>query len=377
MKFAFLIFKYFPFGGVQRDMLRIATDCAAKGHQVTIYTGQWRGDKPGGNVKVVCLPYSGLLNHQRHRSLIKAMAEQLKLDPPDLVVGFNRMPGLDAYYAADPCFVERAHMERGWWYRLTGRYRFFASSERAVMNERGNCKILLLSPREKPVFQRWHHTHESRFHLLPPSIPVSSFANIDQEQARQRLREEFGLPAGAQIVLLVGSAFVRKGLDRAIEGLAALPAPIQRNTWLLAVGEDEPEAMLTLAQRLGVASQVIITSGRTDVAQLMAGADLLVHPARSELAGIVLIEALTAGLPVLVTEVCGYAAHVQSAGAGHVLASPFKQADFNQALAAILASPERKLWAAAARHYTEHIAATTSPTVEADLLETFAHEKKG
>ncbi len=358
-------------------MLRIATDCAAKGHQVKIYTGQWRGDKPGANIEVVRLPYSGLLNHQRHRSLIKAMALELKRDTPDLVVGFNRMPGLDAYYAADPCFIERAHMERGWWYRLGGRYRFFAASERAVMKAHGNCQILLLSTREKSVFQRWHHTPESRFHLLPPSIPVSSFANIDKGLARQQLREEFRLPADAQMVLLVGSAFVRKGLDRAIEGLAALPEPIRRNTWLLAVGEDEPEAMRSLAQRFGVASRVIITSGRADVAQLMAGADLLVHPARSELAGIVLIEALTAGLPVLVTEVCGYAAHVQAAGAGRVLASPFTQADFNQALAAMLTAPERKLWAAAAQQYTAHIAATTSPTVEADLLETFAHEKQG
>ena len=42
VRFAFLIFKVFPFGGVQRDMLRIAQDCVKNGHQVTIYTGEWR-----------------------------------------------------------------------------------------------------------------------------------------------------------------------------------------------------------------------------------------------------------------------------------------------------------------------------------------------
>ena len=358
-------------------MLRIASDCAAKGHQVTIYTGQWRGEQPDGNIKVVCLPSSGLFNHQRHQSLINAMAQQLEQHPPDLVVGFNRMPGLDAYYAADPCFIERAHAERGCWYRLTGRYRFFAATEQAVMREDGECKILLLSLREKALIQRWYHTPESRFYLLPPSIPLSRFTHIDALTARQQLRQEFSLPSDAQVMLLAGSAFLRKGLDRAIRGLAALPERLRNNTWLLAVGEDRAEPMMTLARRLGVAAHVIITSGRSDVPQLMVGADLLVHPARSELAGIVLIEALTAGLPVLVTELCGYAQHIAAAGAGLLLPSPFEQSDFNHALLTMLTSSERGQWSDAGRRYSANIAATTSPTIEADLLETFAHEKRG
>lgn len=357
-------------------MLRIARDCAAKGHEVTIYTGQWRGDMPA-NIKVVLLPSSGLLNHQRHQSLIDAMTKQLRLDPPDLAVGFNRMPGLDVYYAADPCFIERAHTERGRWYRLTGRYRFFSASERAVMEEHGKCRIFLLSPREKTVFQRWYHTPEARFYLLPPSIPVRSFVDIDRIAARRQLRQEFRLPADADVMLLVGSAFVRKGLDRAIRGLAALPESMRVNTWLVAVGEDAPKAMVALARSLGVTSQVIITSGRPDIPQLMAGADLLVHPARSELAGIVLIEALTAGLPVLVTDLCGYAMHVAAADAGCVLASPFDQAAFDQTLIDMLTSPGRERWSEAGRRYTANIAATTSPTVEADWLETFVSEKRG
>ena len=357
-------------------MLRIANDCAAKGHDVKIYTGQWRGDPPGNNIEVVCLKSSGLLNHRRHQSLIDAMMRHLEQDPPDLVVGFNRMPGLDVYFAADPCFVERAHTERGWWYRWTGRYRFFAATEKAVMGRDGHCRILLLSPREKKIYQHWYSIPDSRFYILPPNIPSKAFADINQAIARQELRTEFGLPDHAKVVLLVGSAFTRKGLDRAIKGLSELPEPIKRNTWLIAVGEDRAKPMISLARRLGVGSQVKITPGRTDVPQLMAGADLLVHPARSELAGIVLIEGLTAGLPILVTDVCGYAAHVRDADAGLVLSSPFNQADLGEALATMLTSPRIDEWRLAARRYTANILANTSSTVEADWLERFASEKK-
>ena len=48
MKLAFTLFKYFPFGGLQKDMLRIAEASAARGHQVTIVTSSWEGDKPKG-----------------------------------------------------------------------------------------------------------------------------------------------------------------------------------------------------------------------------------------------------------------------------------------------------------------------------------------
>jgi UDP-glucose:(heptosyl)LPS alpha-1,3-glucosyltransferase len=378
MKFAFVIFKYFPYGGVQRDMLRIARECAARGHDVKIYTGQWHGDRPENKIEVACLPFSGLLNHQRHQQLINAIHQQIQIDQPDLVVGFNRMPGLDAYYAADPCFIERAHSERGWLYRLSGRYRFFAAAEMAVMRADSDCRILLLSPREKEIFQRWYHTPDQRFHLLPPSIPTQSFALIDRAGARARLLAEFGLPADASILLMVGSAFVRKGLDRAIRGLAALPETTRSNTWLLAVGEDKAAPMMRIAAKLGVSERVIIAEqGRPDIPQLMKAADLLVHPARSELAGIVLIEAMTAGLPVLVTEVCGYASHVAAAGAGLVLPSPYSQPAFDSALRRMLESAERPQWREGGLRYTADIAARFSPSTEAELLETIASEKRG
>ena len=57
------------------------------------------------------------------------------------------------------------------------------------------------------------------------------------------------------------------------------------------------------------------------------------------------------GLPVVTTAVCGYGEHVARAGAGVVLAEPFRQGDLDAALAA--ATPERRaLWSAAALAYT-------------------------
>lgn len=356
-------------------MLRIAEDCAKSGHQVTIYTGEWRADLPiNSNIQVNILKGAGWSNHQRHQSLIDAMQAALKLNPVDLVVGFNRMTGLDVYYAADPCFMARVHEEKNWLYRLTGRFRFFRDCEYAVFNPQSKTKILLLTERDKTVFQHWFHTQQNRFYLLPPNIPAEKFAGLNKQDCRDYVREQFVLPPSAKVVLTIGSAYIRKGVDRVMIALANLPENIKNNTWLIAVGEHETAStFLQDAKKLGVAERSILAGGRADIAQLMLGADVLAHPARSELAGIVLMEAMTAGLPVLVTDVCGYAPHVQKADAGIVLQLPFEQSALNVALHKMLSAPEQN-WQQNGLRYTQTLLQQSSASIEADLLIQFAQD---
>ncbi len=356
-------------------MLRIANDCLAAGHRVIIYTGEWRGDLPDARIQVQVLSTRGWFNHQRHQSLIRQIHSALQKDPVNLVIGFNRMAGLDIYYAADPCFVARAYDERSWLYRLTGRFRFFADAEKAVMGAQSKTQVLLLTSIEKAVFQRWYKTPEAKLHLLTPNIPWQKFAGKNQQDCRIYARTQFNLPADAHIILTVGSAFLRKGVDRVIDALASLPAALQQNTWLIAIGEYESNSNLrAYAQKRQIAHRCIQAGGRDDIAELMLGADLFVHPARSELAGIVIMEAMTAGLPVLITDVCGYAPHVIKANAGQVLTAPFKQAQMNLALADMLTSNQHALWKANAVAYVKQIKDSTSQTQEADWMITYAQK---
>ena len=46
MLVAFCLFKYFPYGGLQRDFMRIAQEVENRGHQVRIYVADWQGEKP-------------------------------------------------------------------------------------------------------------------------------------------------------------------------------------------------------------------------------------------------------------------------------------------------------------------------------------------
>ena len=324
MKLAFCLYKYFPFGGMQRDFLRIARECAARGHEVRAYVLEWEGDAPA-ELEVIRVAARGLSNIARYRDYSARVRDALERDPVDRVVGFNKMPGLDYYYAADPCFAEKARSRRPWWYRLGARYRHFRRYEQRVFAPGGHTHVMVITERQKREFRHHYGTEEHRFSLLPPGIDEDRRAPADRQARRAAFRQARGHGDEDILLLHVGSDFSRKGLDRAIRTLASLHGSDNANAWLYVLGEDREAPYQRLAEQLGVAEHVCFLGGRDDVPSFLLGADLLLHPAYDETGGIVLVEALVAGLPVVATDTCGFAFHVERAGGGTVIPSPFRQ----------------------------------------------------
>jgi UDP-glucose:(heptosyl)LPS alpha-1,3-glucosyltransferase len=91
--------------------------------------------------------------------------------------------------------------------------------------------------------------------------------------------------------------------------------------------------LLKLARRFNVDDRVMLLGFEEDLPALLAAADLLIHPARREAAGAVILEAFVNGLPTVVTASCGYASHVREANAGLIIPELFK----HEALLAALA----------------------------------------
>jgi len=106
-------------------------------------------------------------------------------------------------------------------------------------------------------------------------------------------------------------------------------------------------------QRLGIADIVSLFPGRDDIPRFLQGADLLLHPARHENTGTIIVEAIVAGLPVLTTATCGYAFHVEAAEAGRVVASPFRQSVLDNTLHEMLTSGMQDEWSANGIRYSQ------------------------
>jgi UDP-glucose:(heptosyl)LPS alpha-1,3-glucosyltransferase len=265
------------------------------------------------------------------------------------------MPGLDVYYAADPCFEEKARILRHPLYRLSYRYRHFAAAERAVFSPASQTKILTIAAQQQVAFMRHYGTPPERFHLLPPGISMDRRAPENAAEIRRGFRHEFGLGEQDLLLLQIGSGFKTKGLDRTLQAMASLPDTLGMRTQLMVIGQDNPAPFERRIRRLGLERRARIFPGRDDIPRFLLGADLLIHPAYYETAGIVLLEAVVAGLPVLTSAACGYAHYIEEADAGHVVPLPFEQHVLNEHLHDMLTDDAaRETWRRNGLKFADH-----------------------
>jgi len=368
MQLAFVLYKYFPFGGLQRDFMRIALECQQRGHQIRVYTLIWEGEVPPG-FEVLVAPVKALFNHRRNEKLLAWMQADLARRPVERLVGFNKMPGLDVYYAADGCFEDKAQNLRNGLYRRWGRYRHFAEYERAVFAPDSRTQVLMISEVQQPLFIKHYDTPPERFHLLPPGIARDRRAPANAAEVRAQFRGEFMLEDNELLVVQIGSGFKTKGLDRTLKALAALPGVLKKRVRLMVIGQDDPKVFQLQSATLGLGDRVQFLKGRSDIPRFLLGADLLIHPAHNENTGTVLLEAVVAGLPVLVSAVCGYAHYIAEAQAGRVLDEPFEQEQLNRYLVQMLEDDAaRASWAANGLAFADSADLYSMPQHAADVI---------
>jgi len=130
---------------------------------------------------------------------------------------------------------------------------------------------------------------------------------------RQRIREELGIPTDADVLLTVGQIGLRKGLDTLAEAARKLAVSGRSLHWMIA-GErfsqkqesvDFERQVFAAFQSAGPTVTTHRLGYRRDVADLMLASDLLVHGARQEPLGRVLLEAAALKLPIIATDVGG------------------------------------------------------------------------
>lgn len=356
MKVAFCLFKYFPFGGLERDFLRIAQAVESKGVAVRVYVQEWQGEQPN-SFEVIHVPTKAYTNHGQGKRFIDWVSHHLKENPVDAVVGFNKMPGLDFYYAADVCYAEKVDSEKkgilGRLYRFTSRYRHYMYCESSVFARGSKTHLLMISEAQVQSFKKFYDTEEERVVLLPPGIELNRKYNEKFTNFRKKFRADNNISDEDCVLLQLGSDFRRKGVDRTLRAMASLSKDAQKKVILVVVGEDKPDSFCKLAKDLAVESRLVFFNGRNDVPTYLAAADIFIHPAYSENTGTVILEALVAGLPIITTEKCGYANYVRKANCGFVISEPYSQNVLNQLLLQLINNvEERNLFSANAINFS-------------------------
>lgn len=137
--------------------------------------------------------------------------------------------------------------------------------------------------------------------------PFSSVKNVDIEdgismQAKRSEMREFLSVNEEKVVLAVGQFIERKGFDVLIQAFKNAPS----NCGLYFVGGEPTSYYLELVSRLHLNNVHFVGfMGKEELKNYYSAADVFVLPTREDIWGLVINEALAAGLPIITTERCG------------------------------------------------------------------------
>jgi len=313
MEFALAIVSMFPGGGLQRDCAEIARALKESGHGVTIFTSRQSGADFIEDLHVCVLEVDERTNHSRQHAFGRRFSN-IAAGKFDLLVGFDKLPGLDVLYCSDRSI--RARVRRNPFLNILPRYRQYASLESECFAKGSDTSVLLLSDEQRREYSSTWECDDRRLIVLPPNLLASRRKpDLRKNGARESLRAELGISNRDWVWLSVCAQPKTKGLDRTVQALTR-----HRDARLLVCGlesnDRKSEPIVEMAKRVGVSGRIRWLGHREDIPEIMAAADLFVHPARYETTGTALLEAVVNGLPVVASSRCGYGSHVTKANAG-------------------------------------------------------------
>ena len=360
MRLAIIRQRYTPYGGAERFVERALQALVERGVEIALVTRRWPHDgDPRITPVIVDPPYVG--RTLRDAGFARAACAALARMPGTLVQSHERIACCDIYRSGDgvhAVWVEELARDASAAGRLALRaspyHRYMLAAERRLYASPRLSQVICIS---RMVQAEIH----ARFGLPLDRLPVIYNA-IDPAvfhpglgAHRATVRARHGIAPDACVFLLVGSAYARKGVARALEALASVPAPAH----LLVVGRDRnPARYEALARRFGVADRVTFAGAQTDPKPYYGAADAFVLPTLYDALSNAVLEALACGLPVVTSDRCGAGELVVAHDAGWTC-DAIDDAEVAARMRTLLDAGER------ARRFDRALAAVAALTPEA------------
>jgi glycosyltransferase involved in cell wall biosynthesis len=339
MKVALVTPYFFPhIGGVESHVLALARVLSRKGHEVQVFTSRHADLKEFDSVDGVAVrrvPVSSMLFDTPLTPRLSAVLQADKWD----IIHAHSPPPMSSYYAArasarsgvplvythhcDPEIPSILGRAVSWvYYRTLLSYTLRRAARIIVYTESYAATSYAL----------WKHPTA----LVPTGLDLSRFG---PQNDAATVRRKHGL-VGKKVVLFVGRLTAHKGIQTIIEA-AALTGPEVR--YLLVGPGDFPAGWTRRMRQLKVEDRIVV-AGKVPESELPAyysAADVLVLPSLSRLEafGLVIVEAMASGKPVVASDLPGVREVVRDGKTGF-LCEPFNAGDLAAKIAA-LASNEK------------------------------------
>ncbi|GEM_PF-532501 len=201
-------------------------------------------------------------------------------------------------------FTEQSKSDQRPWLQRVPQYlnpafSFRIARERIVLRSSGVSAAVCIS--EETLTQTAKYSRAGiELVCIPNGIDLDRYKPVGDD-VRKALRFDLAAPDGSFILLFVAHEFESKRLDLVIAALEHCDS--RAILWVVGGRFSDAKPYADLAERIGVAGRVEFFGTRMDVDLFMKTADCFVFPSNYETWGMVVLEALACGLPVIMTEV--------------------------------------------------------------------------
>jgi UDP-glucose:(heptosyl)LPS alpha-1,3-glucosyltransferase len=189
--------------------------------------------------------------------------------------------------------------------------------------------------------------------VIPNGVDLETFTPDNRPLYRDRIRQKHGISRSDPVLIFAGGDWERKGLPYIIEALSLLTRP---DVKLLIVGSGDEKSYGQLAELKQVRERIIFVSGSSNLWGYYAASDIFVFPTIYEPFGLVIVEAMASGLPVITSRSAGAADFITDGLDGLLLSDPSDIDDLAAKIELLLSNAElRKTIGERARETSEKL----------------------
>lgn len=212
-------------------------------------------------------------------------------------------------------------------------------------------RVLPVSTLVKHELLRQYNIPESQIEVIHPGVALERFSNVDRAACRREVRTRHGLQDADVVMLFVGMNFEIKRLGLTVKAMAhAVDQGDQgRRLKLLVVGRGEERIYQREARRLGMGDRLIFAGVRETVEPYYLASDFFVMPSVFDTFGMAVLEAMAAGLPVIITRKVGARDLVEDGETGFILPDPPSVEDLGEKMVCLSHAENRSKMGGRAR----------------------------
>jgi len=323
MKIGIAYLEYSRRKGIERISAELADRAAQQGNEVHYHCAHW-SDESTSKVHFHKVPTLDVFFSSKLISFAVAGKLSLHGGHYDVTHSYGTVVGCDVI-TAQSCHragmdiagtLMKDSIESNVNFGIADRVRLCL--EQQNFGKRKYKKVIACSNLVKRELMKYYRVPEHDIVVIPNGVDVKEFHPGNRERFRDGVRQEYGIKKEEIVLLFVGHEFTRKGLETIVRSLPILD---DSRIKVLVCGGDRTEKFRRLALSLNVDQQVIFAGPQADVKKFYAASDLFVFPTVHEAFGLVIVEAMASGLPVIVSKNAGAAEDIIEDGKDGVLLS--------------------------------------------------------